>query len=133
MCRYYSRLANKLAIIGLAGNLTACGTIGDMGSIKEASELAVDCQPDKAIAALDRARQQGGLSGYMAMLEKVVVLRDAERDGAAESALEEYLALPEVDPGDRADTEESIDESLRELRKLREERTGRATCPNTLG
>ena len=57
------------------------------------------------------------------------MLRDAGRTSAAGAALDEYLALPEVDPADRAETEESIQNSLKELRKLREEQTGKPSCP----
>ena len=58
------------------------------------------------------------------------MLRDAGRTSAADAALDEYLALPEVDPADRAETEESIQNSLNELRKLRQDQTGKSTCPS---
>ncbi len=123
------RLAKMLVVLALAAHLIACGAIGDVSSIKEANELAVDCQTDKALAALEKAHQEGGLSGYLAMLEKVVVLRDVGRTAAADAALKEYMALPEVEAGDREETEQSIEKSLQELRKLRREKTGSATCP----
>ncbi len=127
--KHSSKTATILTATVLVAQLTGCGAIGDMSAIKEASEYAVNCQPDKAIKTLEKAHQEGGLGGYMAMLEKVVVLRDAGRTSAAEAALEDYMALPEVDAGDRTETEESIQKSLKELRKLREEQTGKPTCP----
>ena len=64
---------NTAASMAILLALFACGTIGDTAAIREASQYAVDCQPDKALAILDRAQQAGGLSAYIAELEKIVV------------------------------------------------------------
>ena len=109
--------------------LFACGTIGDTAAIREASQYAVDCQPDKALAILDRAQQAGGLSAYIAELEKIVVLQDAGREQQAAAALKSYHAQHDQDPQSRENTENSIRDSLKELRDLRLKETGQRTCP----
>lgn len=108
--------------------LSACGSIGDTAAIREASQYAVDCQPDKALAILDRAQQAGGLSAYIAELEKIVVLQDAGREQEAAAALKSYHAQHDQDPQSRENTENSIRDSLKELRDLRLKETGQRTC-----
>jgi hypothetical protein len=108
--------------------LFACGTIGDTAAIREASQYAVDCQPDKALAILDRAQQAGGLSAYIAELEKIVVLQDAGREQEAAAALKSYHAQHDQDEQSRENTENSIRDSLKELRDLRLKETGQRTC-----
>jgi hypothetical protein len=41
------------------------------------------------------------------------------------------MALPEVDPADRQEAEESIEGSVKELRRLRQDKTGDPACPGT--
>ena len=60
--------------------LSAClFEFGDTDSVKEASELAIDCKADEALAAVDRALQGGGLGAGIADLLRVAILRDAGR------------------------------------------------------
>lgn len=108
--------------------LTACGSIGNMSAVKDGLQYAVDCQPDKALQKLDVAEADGGLSGYMGQLERIVVLQDAGRFREAETALDKYMALPEVAGQTRSEVEQSIKNSLEELRKEREKQTGKRTC-----
>lgn len=122
------KLKLLMTSVAMAVAMQGCVSIGNMGSIKEALELAVDCKPDDALRALQPAEADGGLSAYMAKLEKVVVLRDAQRTSEAALALDEYMALPEVEDSTRADIEDSVQESLEELRKERKKQTGKANC-----
>lgn len=114
------------AVIGT--QLTACGSIGNVSAVKDGLQYAVDCQPDKALEQLDMAEADGGLSGYMGKLERIVVLQDAGRFKQAEIALDSYMALPEVEGETRAEVEKSIKDSLEELLKQREKQTGKRTC-----
>ena len=123
----YFRQAAVLAAIGLL--LSACGSFGDTESIKAANEYAVDCQPDKALAALDRAQQGGGLSSYLAELEKIVVLQDAGRTREASAALQSYYTDHGEAGDNHEDTEKSINDSLTQLRDQRLKKTGQKTCP----
>ena len=67
-----------LAILTLP-TLAACGMVGDTGSVKDANELAIECRTDVALAAVVKAADGGGLSSYIADLQKVVILQDAGR------------------------------------------------------
>ena len=120
-----STLALTAVIVSLLGG---CGSIGNMSAIKDGLQFAVDCQPDKALQKLDIAEADGGLSGYMGQLERIVVLKDAGRSAEAATTLEKYMALPEVKGETRAEVEQSINNSLEELRKEREKQTGKRTC-----
>jgi hypothetical protein len=108
--------------------LTACGWTGNTGTVKKATDLAIDCRVDEALAALDKAREGGGLGKYLSYLERVGILRDAGRTAEAEKALEFYLALPETASRDPADVEKSVQKFIDELRKERQKRSGKATC-----
>jgi hypothetical protein len=108
--------------------LSACGTIGDTGAIKKAGEYAIDCQTDKALAALEKAQQAGGLAAYLAELEKIVFLQDAGREQEAAAALQSYQAEHNQDSRSREETEKSIQDSLKELRDQRFKKTGQRTC-----
>ncbi len=105
------------------------GSVGDSGSIRAASDLAIDCRTDEALAALDKAEQSGGLSKYLAGLERVGILRDAGRDDEAARALAAYKAHPEVASSDDAEIERSLDKFVTDLRDERREKSGSATCP----
>jgi hypothetical protein len=109
-------------------SLSACGTIGDTADIKKAGEYAIDCQPDKALAALEKAQQAGGLGAYLAELEKIVFLQDAGREQEAAAALQSYHAEHDQDSRSREETEKSIQDSLKELRDQRFKKTGQRTC-----
>jgi hypothetical protein len=92
-----------LLIAGASTLFTGCGSVGNMSAVKDGAQYAIDCKPDEALRELDKAEADGGLSGYMAQLERIVVLRDAGRTAAAESAMDAYMALPEVEDQTRAD------------------------------
>lgn len=106
-----------------------CGSLGDTGSIRAASDLAIDCRTDEALAALDKAEQSGGLSKYLAGLERVGILRDAGRDDEAARALAAYKAQPEMASSDDDEIERSLDKFVADLRDERREKSGSATCP----
>lgn len=109
--------------------LAACGWMGDTRSVKDANKLAIECRTDEALAAVEQAEQGGGLSSYLAELQKVVFLRDAGRMAEADAAMAARNARPEVDAENAAEAEDAVAESLAELRKEREKKTGSATCP----
>jgi hypothetical protein len=109
--------------------LSGCGFLGDTKSINAATDLAIDCSTDEALAALDKAEEGGGLSKYLAALEWVGILRDAGRDGEANEALAAYKALPEAASSSDEEIERSLDEFIEGLREERRERTGSPTCP----
>jgi hypothetical protein len=41
--------------------LTGCISMGNTDAVKSANELAIGCQTDEALAAVDRATRGGGL------------------------------------------------------------------------
>ncbi len=48
------RIAQSLTgLLLFAPLLTACGWMGDTGTVKNATELAIDCKTDEALAALE--------------------------------------------------------------------------------
>ena len=105
-----------------------CGSLGDTGSIKEATGLAVDCRTDEALRALDTAEQAGGLGKYLAGLERVGILRDAGRDAEAADALDDYKAQEETRSSSDEEIESSLDEFVAELREKRRDKTGSSVC-----
>jgi hypothetical protein len=109
--------------------LAACGAVGDTRSVKDANELAIECRTDEALAAVEKAEQGGGLSSYIADLQKVVILRDAGRMAEADAAMAARNARIEVDAENAGEAEDAVQESLTELRAEREKKTGSATCP----
>lgn len=126
---WYNNVCKALIAILSAALLASCGAIGDTGSVKEASELAIDCQTDEALEKLNTAEAAGGLSKYLAGLERVGILRDAGRTAEAAEALKAYKSMPETASSDDEEIEKSLKEFVDELRKKRLERTGTATCP----
>ena len=64
-----SKIKALLAILTLH-SLSACGMVGDTGSVKDANELAIECRTDEALAAVIKAEEGGGLSSYIADLQK---------------------------------------------------------------
>lgn len=117
------------ACLHSAALLTGCGWTGDTGSVKKATDLAIECRTDEALVALDQAREGGGLGKYLSYLERVGILRDAGRMAEADKALEAYMALPEAASSDPAEVEKSIQEFIDKLRKERKEQTGSPACP----
>ena len=122
-------IGKTILTTSIIATLSACGSMGNTDAISDASRLAIDCQTDKALAALDRAGQGGGLAANIADLERVVILRDAGRTSEAAAAMAERNARAEADAEARAEAEEAVAESLDELRDERQKRTGRRTCP----
>jgi hypothetical protein len=110
------------------GLLTSCGSLGDVGDVKEANKLAVACKTNEALAAVDRAAGGGGLSAYIADLQRAVILRDAGRISEAEAALAEHNKRAGIRAEDAAEAEQSVEKSVEELRSAREKETGHRTC-----
>jgi hypothetical protein len=97
--------------------------------VKNANELAIDCETDKALIVVDRAAGSGGLSANIAELQRVVILRDAGRMSEADAALAERNKDAGADAQAAAEAVRALSESLEELRAERKKRTGRRTCP----
>jgi hypothetical protein len=114
-----------LAALALSG----CGMVGDTSSVRDANELAIECRTDEALAAVEQAEQGGGLSSYIADLQKVVILRDAGRMAEADAAMAARNKRAEATTEEAAEAEEAAQESLADLRAEREKKTGSATCP----
>jgi len=129
MVRWISNSLKTAVAILLAALLASCGSIGDTGSVKKASDLAIDCQTDEALSELATAEAGGGLSKYLAGLERVGILRDAGRTAEAVEALRAYKSMPETASSNDEEIEKSLKKFVDELRKERLERTGTATCP----
>lgn len=127
--RYLNRAAKRVSLAFTVFWLSACGSLGDTKSIKSANELAVACRTDEALTALDRAEQGGGLSQYLAGLERVGILRDVGRDREAADALAAYKAQPEAASSSNEDIEQSLGEFIEGLREERFKKTGSTTCP----
>jgi hypothetical protein len=109
--------------------LSACGMMGDTSSVRDANKLAIECRTDEALAAVEHAEQGGGLSSYIADLQKVVILRDAGRMAEAEAAMAARNERADASAENIAEAEEAVEESLAELRAERKKKTGSATCP----
>ncbi len=109
--------------------LSACiFKFGDTDAINEASELAIDCKTEEALATLDRASQSGGLSASIADLLRVSVLRDAGRDQEADAAMADRNKRWNVDAQSADDDEKAIAETVEKIRSERQQRTGKRTC-----
>ena len=89
----------------------------------------MECRTDEALAALDTAEASGGLSKYMAGLERVGILRDAGRSEEAAKALQAYKSQPETASSSDEEIEESLTKFVDELRKERKQSTGSSECP----
>jgi len=103
----------------------ACSTMGDTGSVKDANGLAIACETAQALAAVDRAAQDGGLGANVADLQRVVILRDAGCLSEADTAMAERNVYAEA----RAQAERSVSKSLDDLRAERQKQNGRRVCP----
>ena len=123
-------LLTILLLTGSASLILACSVfkIGEIGSVKEANELAITCKTDEALAAVDRAVQGGGLGSSIGDLQRVVILRDAGRTAEANAAMAERNTRWNADAKNVAEAEGAVTESMEELRAEREKRTGRRTC-----
>lgn len=97
--------------------------------MKKANRLAIECETDKALAAVDRAAQGGGLGANIADLRRVVILRDAGRTAEANAAMAERNARAGADAEAAAEAERAVSKSLNDLRAEREKRTGKRVCP----
>lgn len=109
--------------------LSACGTMGDTAAVKEANELAIACQTDEALRAVDRAARGGGLGANIVDLQRVVILRDAGRLSEADAAMAERNARAGADAEAAGEAERAVSKSRDELRAEREKQTGRRVCP----
>ena len=127
--RVFSRVGFSCVAACAITLLSACGTLGDTGAVKEANELAAACETDQALLAVDRAVQGGGLGANIADLQRVVILRDAGRTSEAAAAMAARNARVDADAEAAAEAEQAIAESLQELRAERHKRSGRRTCP----
>jgi len=124
-----SRTARLAAMALWVVLLSACGTIGDTGAVREGYELAIACETDAALSAVDRAASSGGLSANIADLQRVVILRDAGRMREAAAALADRNARVNADAEGAAKAESAVAESIEKLRAERMQKTGRRTCP----
>lgn len=122
------RIPSILVVIS-AFLLTACGLkVGDVKSVNEANELAIDCKTDEALAAVDRAIHSGGIGAAIGDLDRVAILRDAGRIQEAEAAMAERNRRWNADAANKAKAEEAVEETVKNMRNEREKRTGRRTC-----
>jgi hypothetical protein len=122
-------IREMLLSAALAAVLPACGTMGDTAAVKNANELAIACETDKALVAVDRAAGSGGLSANIAELQRVVILRDAGRMSEADAAMAERNEHAGADAQAAAEAERAVSKSLEELRVERRKQTGRRICP----
>lgn len=113
-----------------ATTLSACGTIGDTTAVKNANELAIACQTDKALMAVDRAANGGGLGANIADLQRVVILRDAGRMSEADAAMAERDERAGADAQAAAEARRAVAESLAELRPERHRPVNRSRHGN---
>lgn len=118
-------LAMALGVVPLA----ACGVGGDTGAIRSANALAIACDTDAALGALDVAEAGGGLAAELAALERVVFLEDVGRTEDARTALARRNVAAGADAQDIAEAEDAVAEALVDLRDAREAETGRRLCP----
>jgi len=137
-CRFWSNGMNNstarlpLTVVLLAASaslLSACGSVGDTGAVKEANELAIACKTNEALAAAGRASHGGGLGANIGDLQRVVILRDAGRTSDAAAAMAERNQRAGADAKAAAEAEQAVAKSLEEMRAERQKRTGRRTCP----
>ena len=124
----FFRRGGFLLVAGVSmATLYACGSLGDTRAVKEANKLAIGCETDKALAAVDRAAQGGGLGANLADLQQVVILRDAGRTAEANAAMAERNARAGAEAA--AEAERAVSQSLDDLRAEREKQTWQRVCP----
>ena len=109
--------------------LSACGTMGDTAGVKEANELAIACETDNALVAVDRAARGGGLGANIADLQRVVILREAGRTSEADAAMAERNARAGADAEAAVEAERAVSKSLEQMRAERRKQTGQRICP----
>ena len=120
------RLLPSLGLLALL--LGGCVSIGNTNAVEQANELAIACRTDEALALAGRTTDPTTLAGGIAELQRVVFLRDAGRIAEADRALEARNMRVGADASESADTAQSVEASLAELRAERRARTGRAVC-----
>ncbi|MFZ1954691.1 MAG: hypothetical protein WAU34_04295 [Desulfobacterales bacterium] len=109
--------------------LAACGLkVGDVKSVNEANEMAINCETDQALAAVDRASQSEGIGAALGDLDRVAILRDAGRIQEAEAAMAERNKRWNAAAENMAKAEEAVKETVKKIRDEREKRTGKRTC-----
>ena len=98
------------------------------GKIGEAMKLAVHCETDEAVAVITEG-EGDGLLGAMAILEHESILREAGRDREADAVrARRESGTPDMTAQEKADAEKSVQQTVANIRKEREKRTGSATC-----
>lgn len=102
--------------------------LGDVKDVQTADELAIACQTEEALAAVDRAAKGGGLAASIGDLQRVVILRDVGRMEDADAAMAARNRRWDADAENMADAEKAVAESIEKLRDERQKRTGRRTC-----
>lgn len=112
----------------MAAFASGCVSLGNTDAVNKANELAISCRTDEALALAAQTANGQTLAGGIAELQRVVFLRDAGRIAEADRALQARNQRVNADAAARAETEESVRESLTELRTEREERTDSAVC-----
>lgn len=118
-----------LFLLGFTVLLSGClYKVGDTDSVKEASELAIDCKTEEALAAVERTSQGGGLGASVADLLRVAILRDVNRTEEAEAAMAERSERWQVDAKDVAEAEKSVAKTVEGIRAERQKRTRHLTC-----
>ena len=124
-------LLADLLLAGSANLLSGCGSglkAGDVDAVNEASEVAIVCKTNEALAAVDRASGGGGLGACISDLQRVVMLRDGGRSAQADAAMAERNKRWGVGARAAAEAEKSVAESVEQMRYERQKRTGRRTC-----
>ena len=124
----FSRVRNVCIAVSAITLISACGSLGDTGAVKEANGLAIACQTDEALQAVDRAAGGGGLGANIADLQRVVILRDAGRLSEADAAMAARNARAGADAEAAAEAERAVSKSLEDLRAERDKQTGRRVC-----
>jgi len=111
--------------------MAGCGStysLGDVSNVRLASDLAVACKTNDALAAAERAQGGGGLGAALAGLERIVILRDVGRNQEASALLAERNKRVQASAADAAKTEADINKSVEALRDDRLKKSGKRTC-----
>lgn len=116
-------------VAGLVLSVSGCASwVGDMGPVGKASDLAIACKTDEALAQINSVPFEKNLASAMGDLTRIVILRDAGRTAEAQAALAERNTHWHVDEKGAAESEKSISETVEKLREERLKKTGQRTC-----
>lgn len=123
------KMIKAACLFFIIATLSACVfKFGDIDSIKKGNELAIDCKPDEALKALDAAEQSEGLAVILADYEREAILRETGRIEDAEAVKAARDSRTDLDEKTKVDAEASILETVQNIRKEREKRTGSPKC-----